>query len=158
MSQSSFAQALFASACVTGAIFSATTLPFAALKSNVVNIEVQNKPVFTSELQYLAAPYLAVAGGMSLAVGVGVFGLLGWRTSGQTLASTAEANRDLAQRLAAHQLELEQIKFSDARLKSQNLSHFLQAESAHGPQPAPAQQQCLGPPPPGHQRPDGNKV
>ncbi|MEB3288880.1 MAG: hypothetical protein VKI82_03130 [Leptolyngbya sp.] len=143
MSQSSFSQALLASACVTGAIFSATTLPFAALKSNVVNIEVQNKPVFTSELQYLAAPYLAVAGGMSLAVGASVFGLLGWRNSGQKLASTAATNQDLAQRLAAQQLELEQIKFSDARLQSKDLSHFLMADQDWSTALAPSQLQSM---------------
>jgi hypothetical protein len=130
MSQSSFAQSLFASACVTGVIFSATALPFAALKSNVVNVEVQNKSIVTSELQYLAAPYLAVAGGVSLAVGVGVFGLLGWRNSGQKLASTTEAKDDLSKRLAAHQSELERIKFSDARLTSQDLSQFLHTDPA----------------------------
>ena len=135
MSQSSFAQSLFASTCVTGVIFSATALPFAALKSNVVNVEVQNQPIFTSELQYLAAPYLTVAGGVSAAVGVGVFGILGWRNSARKLSSTAATNADLSKTLAAHQAELERIKFSDARLRNQDLSQFLQADSAW---PAPS--------------------
>lgn len=128
MSQSSFAQSLFASACVTGVIFSATALPFAALKSNVVNVEIQNKPVVSSELQYLAAPYLAVAGGVSVAVGVGVFGILGWRNSARKLSSTAATNADLSKTLSAHQAELERIKFSEARLRTQDLSQFLQPD------------------------------
>jgi hypothetical protein len=129
MSQSSFAHSLLASTCVTGIIFSATALPFAALKSNVVNVELQNQPIFSSELQYLAAPYLAVAGGMSVAVGVGVFGVLGWRHSARKL-STIESNKaELTKTLAVHQAELERIKFSDARLRNQNLSAFLQPET-----------------------------
>jgi hypothetical protein len=139
MSQSSFAHSLLASTCVTGIIFSATALPFAALKSNVVNVEIQNQPIFSSELQYLAAPYLAVAGGMSVAVGVGVFGVLGWRHSARKL-STIESNKaELTKTLAVHQAELERIKFSDARLRNQNLNAFLQPETpwqkASGPIP-----------------------
>jgi cell division protein FtsB len=128
MSQSSFTRSLFASTCIAGAIFSAITLPFASLKSNVVNLEVQNKPIVTSELQYLAAPYLAVAGGVSVAVGVGVFGILGWRNSARKLSNTAATNADLSKTLAAHQAELERIKFSEARLRTQDLNQFLQSD------------------------------
>ncbi|MFH7242239.1 MAG: hypothetical protein ACHWZW_05240 [Spirulina sp.] len=140
MSQSSFAQSLLASTCVTGIIFSATALPFAALKSNVVNVEIQNQPIFTSELQYLAAPYLAVAGGVSAAVGVGVFGILGWRSSARKLSNTVATNADLSKSLDVHKAELERIKFSEARLRTQDLSQFLQADStswAASPAPRP---------------------
>ena len=139
MSQSSFAQSLLASTCVTGIIFSAAALPFAALKSNVVNVEIQNQPVVSSELQYLAAPYLAVAGGVSAAVGVGVFGILGWRNSARKLANTAAVNADLSKTLDVHKAELERIKFSEARLRTQDLSQFLKAdsESWEAPQTAP---------------------
>jgi hypothetical protein len=129
MSQSSFAQSLLASTCVTGIIFSATALPFAALKSNIVSVEIQNQPVFSSELQYLAAPYLAVAGGVSAAVGVGVFGILGWRNSARKLSNTVAANADLSKNLDVHKAELERIKFSEARLRTQDLNQFLQADS-----------------------------
>ncbi|MFM7220431.1 MAG: hypothetical protein ACKO21_09505 [Nodosilinea sp.] len=126
MSQSPFAHSLFASTCVAGIIFSATTLPFTAFKSNVVNVELQNQPIFTSELKYLAAPYLTVAGGISIAVGVGVFGVLGWRHSANKLAGSESSKEDLAKSLTAYQSELERIKFSESRLRTQQLSAFLQ--------------------------------
>ncbi|HIK45592.1 MAG TPA: hypothetical protein IGR64_12020 [Leptolyngbyaceae cyanobacterium M65_K2018_010] len=131
MGQSSFAHSLFTSTCVAGVVFSATALPFAALKTNVVNLEIQNQPVFTSELKFLAAPYLAIAGGISAAVGVGVFGVLGWRDSAQKLAGSESTKAELAKRLASHQAELERIKFSESRLRTQDLTAFLQpSESA----------------------------
>ncbi len=126
MSQSSFTHSLFASTCVAGIIFSAATLPFTALRSNVVNVELQNQPVFASELKYLAAPYLTVAGGISIAVGVGVFGVLGWRHSVSKLAGSESLKADLAKSLTAYQAELERIKFSESRLRTQKLGAFLE--------------------------------
>lgn len=130
MGQSSFAQSLLAATCVTGVMFSAAALPFAALKTNIVSVELQNQPIFKSELQYLAAPYLSVTGAMSVAVGVGVFGVLGWRNSARKLVSAEATKGDLSKNLATYQAELERIKFSDARLRTQNLSGFLQPESS----------------------------
>lgn len=130
MGQSSFAQSLLAATCVTGVMFSVAALPFAALKSNVINVELQNQPIFNSELQYLAAPYLSVTGAMSVAVGVGIFGVLGWRNSARKLVSAEASKSDLTKNLATYQAELERIKFSDARLRTQNLSGFLQPETA----------------------------
>lgn len=129
MSQSSFTRSLFTSTLVTGVIFSATALPFAVMKSNVVDIKIQNQSVVSSELQYLAAPYLSIAGGVSVAVGIGVFGVLGWRNSSRKLSNTAATNDTLAKSLAAHQAELERIKFSETRLRTQDLGQFLQPES-----------------------------
>jgi hypothetical protein len=133
MSQSPFARSLFIAACVSGAIFSATTAPLAIFKSNIVGIELQNKSIYSSELKYLAGPYLALAGGMSAAVGLGAFGLMGWRQSSRKLAGVESSRQAMAHDLTVHQAELERIKFSEARLRNANLNAFLyqgQAEEA----------------------------
>lgn len=125
MSQSPFARSLFVAACVSGAIFSATTAPLAIFKSNTVGVELQNKSIYSSELKYLAGPYLALAGGVSAAVGLGAFGLMGWRQSSRKLAGVESARQAMARDLAVHQAELERIKFSEARLRNANLNAFL---------------------------------
>lgn len=133
MSQSPFARSLFIAACVSGAIFSATAAPLAMFKSNTVGIELQNKSIYSSELKYLAGPYLALAGGVSAAVGLGAFGLMGWRQSSRKLAGVESARQTMAHDLTVHQAELERIKFSEARLRNANLNAFLyqgQAEEA----------------------------
>ncbi len=125
MSQSPFARSLFIAACVSGAIFSATAAPLAIFKSNTVGIELQNKSIYSSELKYLAGPYLALAGGVSAAVGLGAFGLMGWRQSSRKLAGVESARQVMARDLAVHQAELERIKFSEARLHNADLNTFL---------------------------------
>lgn len=135
MSQSPFARSLFIAACISGALFSATAAPLAIFKSNTVGIELQNKSIYSAELKYLAGPYLALAGGVSAALGLGAFGLMGWRQSSRKLAGMESARQAMARDLAVHQAELERIKFSEARLHSANLSAFLypdQVEAASG--------------------------
>lgn len=133
MSQSPFARSLFISACVSGVAFSIAATPFALFKSNTVGLSLQNRDVYSSELKYLAGPYLALAGGVSAALGLGVFGLVGWRQSARKIASAESDRQNLAHSLSVHQAELERIKFSEARLRSQNLSGFLQPEFASPP-------------------------
>jgi hypothetical protein len=125
MSQSPFARSLFIAACISGALFSVTTAPLAVFKTNTVGFELQNKTIYSSELKYLAGPYLALAGGVSAAIGMGAFGLMGWRQSSRKLAGAEAARQALAHDLAIHQAELERIKFSEARLRSANLNTFL---------------------------------
>ncbi|WOD38617.1 hypothetical protein [Nodosilinea sp. E11] len=133
MSQSPFAQSLFLAACVSGAIFSAAAAPLAIFKSDVVNIELQNKTIYSSELKYLAGPYLALAGGVSAAIGFGAFGLVGWRQSSRKLSALESARQAMAHDLAIHQAELERIKFSEARLRSANLTPFLHLSQGSEP-------------------------
>ncbi len=128
MSQSPFARSLFISACASGVVFSIATVPFSMFKSNIIGVQLQNRDVYSAELKYLAGPYLALAGGMSAAVGLGVFGLIGWRQSARKVAGAESERQDVLRSLAVYQAELERMKFSEARLRSQNLSAFLSPE------------------------------
>ena len=133
MSQSPFARAFITSACVAGAVFTASTLPLALTKSKVVDIELQNQTLFSSEVQDLATPYLSLSGAFSIALGFGVFGILGWQNSARKLSRIQGESTELARELAIHQAELERIKFSESRLKTQSLATFLIPDTAPNP-------------------------
>lgn len=127
MSQSPFARAFITSAFVAGAVFTASTFPLAMTKSKVVDIELQNQTIFSSEMKDLSAPYLAFSAAFSVALGFGIFGIMGWQHAVRKLAKFEGNSSDLAHELAIHRAELERIKFSESRLKAQNLSEFLPA-------------------------------
>jgi hypothetical protein len=129
MSQSPFARALITSACVAGAVFTASALPLALNKAKVVDVELQNQPIFASEMRDLAAPYLSISGVFSVALGFGVFGILGWRTSVQKLSEIESQSSTLTKDLVTYQAELERIKFSESRLRAQNLTPYLDPSS-----------------------------
>ncbi len=129
MSQSPFARAFITSAFIAGAVFTASTLPLAMAKSKVVDIELQNQTIFSSEVKDLAAPYLSLSGAFSVALGFGVFGLMGWQNSARRLSQVKQQSDNLARNLAVHQTELERIKFSESRLQAQNVTSFLPARS-----------------------------
>ena len=129
MSSSSFAKAFIKSACAAGIIFTASAFPLAFSKTKVVSIELQNQPIFSSEMRDLAAPYLALSGSFSVAIGFGLFGMFGWQAANRKLSKVASESSNVARDLAIHQAELERIKFSEARLQGQNLTAFLQPSS-----------------------------
>ena len=139
MSQSPFARAFITSAIFAGAVFTASTFPLAIIESKVVDIELQNQTVFSSEAKDLAAPYLALSGAFSVALGFGVFGMMGWRNSVRKLAQVKGESDGFAHDLAVYQAELERIKFSESRLQAQSLAAFLPTRdvSANIPSGAP---------------------
>jgi hypothetical protein len=136
MSHSPFARAFITSAFIAGAVFTASAFPLAVFKSKVVDLELQNQTIFSSEMKDLAAPYLSISGVASVALGFGVFGLSGWRNSVRKLSNIESQSSHLAQDLAIYQAELERIKFSESRLKAQNLTAYLAPQSDAGFGPA----------------------
>lgn len=149
MSQSPFARAFITSACIAGAVFTASTFPLALSESKVVDLELENQTIFSSEVKDLAAPYLSLSGAFSIALGFGVFGMLGWRNSVKKLSKVEHQTSDLARNLAIHQAELERIRFSESRLKAQNLSPFLASSPAanfhpKAPEPISASEFAFG--------------
>jgi hypothetical protein len=102
-----------------------------------VEVNVRNQPVFENELNALAGPYLGVAGTVSVALGIGVLGISGWRAAGSQSEVEKAKSSELERNLLACKAELERIKFSDARLQNEKLGDFLQPE--HPPVPQPRQ-------------------
>ncbi|MBE7383499.1 MAG: hypothetical protein F6J95_019040 [Leptolyngbya sp. SIO1E4] len=147
MTLSPLQKALVSSVCVSGALFTATTVPLAMFRSQPVEVQVQNQPVFESELNALAGPYLGVAGTFSVALGASILGMTGWRLAASKSEAEQAKSSELKRDLLAYQAELERIKFSDARLKAQDLEAFLEPHQSAGIQPAamPIHQQAAAP-------------
>lgn len=133
MTLSPLQKSFLSSVCVSSALFAATTVPLAMFRSQPVEVQLQNRPVFESELSDLTGPYLGIAGTFSLALGAGILGISGWRSAARKSEADEAKSSELERNLLAYQAELERIKFSDARLKAQDLDAFLE------PQAEPAQ-------------------
>ena len=125
MTSSSLQSSLLPAVGVAGTIFAAATLPFVLYSSQVVELELQNQPVLSTELKYLSGPYLGITGAVSATVGLSILGLTGWRQAVRKTEAAEEKISSLQQDLIRHRSELEQIKFSKSRLQAKNLDAFL---------------------------------
>ncbi|WP_346291431.1 hypothetical protein [Sphaerothrix gracilis] len=139
MTLSSLQKTFISSLCVSGALFTIATAPLAIFRSQPIEVQMQNQSIFSSELNALTGPYLGVAGAFSLAIGSGILGINGWRLAATQSEVEKEKSSKLERSLSSYQAELERIKFSEARLKAQNLEDFLE------PQPAPVAQLAATP-------------
>jgi hypothetical protein len=106
---------LLSSALLAGAVFSAALLPLATLGSKPVTIQLEEKPIFVGQLRELAAPYIALATGLSLGVGAVSFSLLSWQ---QTARKAADREAEIA--------ALRQRLTEQEALQTSGLEQFLQ--------------------------------
>lgn len=139
MKLSTLQKSLALSVCVSGSLFAIAALPLAALRYQPVEVQLQNKPIFESELNAVAGPYLGIAGAFSAAIGGGILGMGGWRSAARRSEAEKAKSSELERNLSAYQAELERIKFSEARLRAANLETFL------APQHTPTAQPALNP-------------
>ncbi|HEY9735833.1 MAG TPA: hypothetical protein V6D06_06105 [Trichocoleus sp.] len=130
MSTSSIQRALIPAACVAGTVFAVSTAPLAMYRSEVVQVEIKNQPLFAAEVRDLAGPYLGVVGVVSASVGACIMGFSGWRQAARKSEAAESKLSELQRNLLAQQTSLEAIKFSDARLRAQQLDAFLEAPAA----------------------------
>ncbi|HEY9880930.1 MAG TPA: hypothetical protein V6D29_20900 [Leptolyngbyaceae cyanobacterium] len=126
MNTSSIQRSLISAACVAGTIFAASTVPLAMFRSEVVAIELQNRPLFSAELRDLAGPYLGITGVLSASIGIGIMGFSGWRQAARKSSVAESQLSDLQRNLQTQQLALEELKFSEVKLRAQNLDAFLE--------------------------------
>ncbi|HEY9762440.1 MAG TPA: hypothetical protein V6D07_07940 [Trichocoleus sp.] len=126
MTTSSIQRSLISAACIAGTIFAASTVPLAVFRSEIVAIELQNRPVFSAELRDLAGPYLGIASAVSASIGLGIMGFSGWRQAARKSSAAESQLSNLQRNLQTQQLELEELKFSEGRLRAQNLDVFLE--------------------------------
>jgi hypothetical protein len=117
---------LLSSALLAGAVFSAALLPLATLGSKPVTIQLEEKPIFVGQLRELAAPYIALATGLSLGVGAVSFSLLSWQQTARKAADREAEIAALRQRLTEQEALVERLKFSDTKLQTSGLEQFLQ--------------------------------
>lgn len=134
MTVSPFRTSLLFSILLSGSVFTAATLPLAMFRSQPVQVQVQNKTVFDSELNAISNPYLWLTGGFSAVLGIGTLALSGWRLSANKLEKDREKAAEMEQKLQASKTELERVSFSSARLGAQGLDSFLEAQLPQIPQ------------------------
>lgn len=130
MTTSSIQRSLIPAACIAGTLFAISTAPLAMYRSEVVAVELQNRPFFAAEIRDLAGPYLGLAGLISVSLGVSVMGFSGWRQASRKSEAAESKLSGLQRDLLAQQSELEEIKFSQSRLRSQNLDTFLEPQTS----------------------------
>ncbi|MGP1375225.1 MAG: hypothetical protein ACTS3T_20520 [Almyronema sp.] len=130
MTVSPLQKALISSVCISSALFTVATAPLALFRSQPIEVQMQNKSVFASEISALAGPYLGIAGVFSVALGTSILGISGWRSAASKSEAEKAKSSELERNLSAYQAELERIKFSDVRLKAQNLEGFLEPQTA----------------------------
>jgi hypothetical protein len=129
---------LLSSALLAGAVFSITALPLTTLGAKSVTVQLEETPVFVGQLRELASPYLALATGISLGVGAVSLSLSSWRQAAHKLDRSEAEIAALKQQLSEKDALVERLRFSDTRLQSSGLEHFLQIEEAAIPPSAPA--------------------
>lgn len=126
MTTSPLSKAFFISACIGGSLFAVANAPLALWKSQTVQVQVQNRVVFESELNDVSGPYLGIAGALSGAVGLGIFGVTGWRFAATKIEEEEARKTQLEKDLQTHEARLEQLTFSDTRLQAGGLESFLE--------------------------------
>jgi hypothetical protein len=117
---------ILSSTLLAGAVLSATLLPLVTLGSKPIIIQLEEKPVFVGPLRELAAPYVALATGLSLGVGAVSLSLLSWQQAARKMARREAEVAALQQQLTEKAASVEQLRFSSAKLQSSGLEQFLQ--------------------------------
>jgi type II secretory pathway pseudopilin PulG len=128
MSLPSFGKLLFTSALASGAIFSALTMPIVIFGSEPIVIQTKGESIFEGKLQDIAAPYLSVAGVLSLVAGVAGISVAGWRQSAQRHEEVEQQLLNLRQCLTEKETQIQGMLLSEKSLESSGLRFFLEDE------------------------------
>ena len=116
---------LLSSSLLAGAVFAVATLPIAAVRSESIEVRLQDRSFFSSDFQEFARPYLGGVTFVSLGAGFTVLTLGGWRQASQKLDKTQEAISQLQQEMDEKKAALEKLRFSEKQLNKVGLDTFL---------------------------------
>ncbi len=117
------------SVVVSVAVFSAMSLPLAAIGSEQIVIKLHEDPVFQGKVRDVASPYLALATLLSAVAGIATASTLGWRQSSRQSDEYEQQVSTLQQHLKEKEQILKEIKLSQPRLQAFGLGAFLEDES-----------------------------
>ncbi|HEY9633362.1 MAG TPA: hypothetical protein V6D14_08150 [Coleofasciculaceae cyanobacterium] len=128
MSRSPLKKFVLTPVVLSAAVFGALTLPLAIFGSKPVMIQVQQEQVYQGQLKDIAAPYLGLAGLISLGVGIANVAVLGWQVSSRQSSQVEAKLSTLEQNLKEKEELLEELKLSESRLEASGLRVFLDEE------------------------------
>ncbi|MEO1377741.1 MAG: hypothetical protein AAFW70_26370 [Cyanobacteria bacterium J06635_10] len=106
-------------------IFSAMTIPLAAIGEKQINIKFQEETLFFGKLRDVALPYVVVATGLSMGAGISAVAIGGWRNSSRKSTQAEQQLSQLEQQLQQKEELLKEFKLSESRLQVSGLNNFL---------------------------------
>ncbi len=110
---------------VSGAAFAVTSLPAVRLANERVEIQLNRSQVFSGEMRDFSGAYLAIAGLMSLSMGLTGFSLAAWRQTGSSLNATKLTVTELETLVQQREQQLQSAQLAPARLQQSGLNAFL---------------------------------
>ncbi|MEB3210667.1 MAG: hypothetical protein VKL39_04910 [Leptolyngbyaceae bacterium] len=122
---------LLSSSVLSGAVFSAATIPMLAMGDQPIEINLGGEPFFIGTVDDLAAPYLGLVTAASLGMGVTTLSVLGWSQSSSKATRSEDKIMQLRKDLRDRESAIEQLRFSDARLEAAGLGSFIDDDNVH---------------------------
>ncbi len=130
MSLSTLAKFILPPVLASAAVFSAMTLPLAAIGDKQINIKFQEETLFFGKLRDVALPYVVVATGLSLGAGISAIAISGWRNSTRKSTEIGQQLSQLELQLQQKEELLKEFKLSETRLQVSGLNNFLEEQAS----------------------------
>ncbi len=130
MSLSALAKFILPPVLASAAVFSAMTVPLAAIGDKQININFQEETLFFGKLRDVALPYVVVATGLSLGAGISAIAISGWRNSSRKSTEIQQQVSELELQLQQKEELLKEFKLSETRLQVSGLNSFLEEQAS----------------------------
>ncbi|MEL7503408.1 MAG: hypothetical protein AAFN18_13180 [Cyanobacteria bacterium J06554_6] len=128
----SFSKSLLSSSALAGIVFATSLVPLALFGAKPLTVQVGQRPVFSGQLRDLSTPYLGLAVSASVGAGLVALAISGWRQSQRQVSQVERQLAELDQQVQEKSALIEDLAFSEAKLKALGLEVFLQSESGEG--------------------------
>lgn len=125
MTAPSLSKLILPASLLAGGIFSSLTFPLAMFGSDPMVVHLKEEPVFVGQLKDVAAPYVGLAGLISLGTGAVGVTLAGWSQSSRKSEKIQEKLSGLQQQLREKEAQLEEVLLSQSRLEEEGLVDFI---------------------------------
>ena len=132
----SFSKCLLSSSAIAGVVFTASLAPLALFGHQPLTVQVGQRPIFSGQLRDLSTPYLGLAVSTSVGAGLIALAFSGWRQSNRQVSQVERQLAELDQQVQEKSALIEDLAFSEAKLKALGLETFLQPEGSPDLTPA----------------------
>ncbi|MEO0539556.1 MAG: hypothetical protein AAFZ80_01695 [Cyanobacteria bacterium P01_A01_bin.105] len=106
-------------------VFAASLTPLALFGHKPVTVQVGPRPIFSGQLRDLSTPYLGLAVSASMGAGLLTLAMAGWRQSQRQVNQVERQLAELDQQVQEKSALIEDLAFSEAKLKALGLEAFL---------------------------------
>jgi hypothetical protein len=137
MSDLSLKKILLPAALTTGALFTALTAPMFVFAAQPIKVQAMGEVVPGEQVRDYAAPYMGVAGLLSVGIGLSGAAVVGWRRSSGKANSLDHKLEVMQRQLDDRTAYLQAALTSDTYLAKSGLDFFLSDEAAGASAPQP---------------------